>query len=108
MTCWSAYAMPPGWAHWPAWTCETWLELGLKPVSLIVTVKVPAPLTIVPVPDTPLEFCAVIVKLIPGLGDAVLAVPPPHPATARIAARTTRKCMRNNRAGSVTLLSYVL
>jgi hypothetical protein len=108
ITCCSAYAMEPGCEHLPACKCDTWLELGGSPVNRTVTVKVPSPFTIVPVPEAPLPFCAVIVKLIPGLGDGVLAVPPPQPARARTPARTTRECTRNSRTGLITLLSYAL
>src|SRR5712691_3215759 len=74
--------MPPALAHAPLCTCEIWLELATNPLSLIVTMNEPVPLTIVPVPDTPLPFCAAIVKLMVGVGEAALdPVPPPHAAT---------------------------
>src|SRR5437868_9872613 len=63
------------------------------PVSLIVTVKDPDPLTTSPVPDTPLLFCAVIVNLMVGVGlgagDVVEDVVPPPQAT--IANKPTRE-----------------
>jgi hypothetical protein len=52
----SAYAMPPGAAHSPACTCETWLDPGGKPFRFKVTVNEPALLTIWPVPATELPF----------------------------------------------------
>src|SRR5438552_18261060 len=63
------------------------------PVSLIVTVKDPDPLTTSPVPDTPLAFCAPIVNLIVGVGGAAGDVvddagPPPQ---ATITSRPTRE-----------------
>src|SRR5260370_29530024 len=84
MTCESGYAMPPAVAHAPLCTCDMWLELGTNPLSLIVTINEPALLTIVPVPDTPLPFCATILKGMLGVGDAgFVALPPPHAATTR-------------------------
>src|SRR5712691_12171760 len=84
ITCESGYAMPPALAHAPLCTCEIWLELGTNPLSLIVTMNEPVLLTIVPVPDTPLPFCATILKGMVGVGDgALVAVPPPHAATAK-------------------------
>src|SRR5712691_10200652 len=83
--------MPPALAHAPLCTCEIWLELATNPLSLIVTVNEPATLTIVPVPDTPLPFCATIVKLMVGVGDGLVAEPPPQAATiSRLDAARTR------------------
>src|SRR2546425_4062704 len=63
------------------------------PVSLIVTVNEPAPLTTSPVPATPLAFCAPIVNLMVGVGegagDVVEDAGPPPQAT--IASRPTRE-----------------
>src|SRR3989442_14736818 len=63
------------------------------PVSLIVTVNEPDPFTTSPVPDTPLAFCAPIVNLMVGVGEAAGDVvedagPPPQ---ATIASRPTRE-----------------
>src|SRR2546426_1551348 len=62
------------------------------PVSLIVTVNEPDPLTTSPVPDTPLAFCAPIVNLIVGVGGAAGDVvddagPPPQATIARTPTR---------------------
>src|SRR5260370_11430545 len=84
MTCDSGYAMPPALAQAPLCTWEIWLELGTNPLSLIVTMNESVLLTMVPVPDTPLPFCATILKGMVGVGDAVfVALPPPHAATTR-------------------------
>src|SRR5260370_25643200 len=84
MTCERGCAMPPALAQAPLCTCEIWLELGTNPLSLIVTMNESVLLTMVPVPDTPLPFCATILKLMVGVGDAgFAALPPPHAATTR-------------------------
>lgn len=74
--------MPPGVAHAPVCTCEIWLELAARPVSLIVTVKEPVPLMTWPVPVTPLPFSDIIAKLMVGVGEGAVVVvtvlPPPH------------------------------
>src|SRR5258708_16024594 len=79
MTCESGYAMPPALAQAPLCTCEIWLELGTNPLSLIVTMNESALLTMVPVPDTPLPFCATILKGMVVVGPAPFLPPPPPP-----------------------------
>jgi hypothetical protein len=57
-----------------------WIEVGVIPVSSIVRVNEPVALTMSPVPDTLLPFCAVMAKEM-GFGDAVVAaLPPPQAA----------------------------
>src|ERR1700694_1154443 len=103
MTCWSAYAIPPGLAQAPVCTWEIWLELGAMPVSLIVTVNEPVPLTTLPVPATPLAFCEVIVKLMEGVGDVgLVAVEPVPPQAARTNNPASAKTRLRIRASFVT------
>jgi hypothetical protein len=87
MSCCSAYATPPGAAHFPKWMCETWLEPAASPVSLTVSVKVPSLFTTSAVPATEVPFCAAIGKLIFAAGEGVAEVPPPHAAMTRTLSR---------------------
>ena len=68
------------------------------PVSLIVTVNEPVPLTTWPVPDTP-RTCAFMMKLIVGVGDAVLAtvaVPPAPHAVSKNDPASAKTRLRND------------
>src|ERR1700681_3712030 len=71
-----------------------WLAVGANPARLVVTGDEPAPWTMLPEPDTPLAFCAAIVKLRTGVGGAdVAAAPPPHAESSRTTTRVARECL---------------
>jgi hypothetical protein len=74
---------------------------------LIVTMKESVPVTMVPLPDTPLAFWATIVKLMVGEGDAeVAAEAPPHAESATPPIRAARARL-SNQAGRITSSYYI-